>query len=82
MYIGNGWQKFCKEIDDFYRHRNKASASTVTDSGIHTGVISGDFVSDDSGSYAYTMAVDVPISDGAYVRFEVSNNIAVIVGVV
>ena len=76
----NGWIRFCEACNDLYSDIEEAEKADTNDGGIRTGIISGDFVSDDKGSYAYELAVDIAISDGMYVKFEVSNNIAVIVG--
>ena len=76
----NGWNRFCEAIDDLYSDIEDSEKADTNDGGIRTGIIYGDFVSDDKGSYAYELAVDIAISDGMYVKFEVSNNIAVIVG--
>ena len=76
----NGWTRFCQAIDELYSDMAETEKADTNDGGIRTGIISGDFVSDDKGSYAYELAVDIALSDGMYVKFEVSNNIAVIVG--
>lgn len=79
MYIGNGVRDLQDAVRELYETAEVATTSSES-GGIRTGQVTGDFVSDAAGSYAYTMAVDVPVSDGDYVLFEVSNNIAVIIG--
>ena len=68
-----GVDSLCNAIANAVRRDNDQD-------NIKHGKISGSVINVAGRSYAYTVAVDIPVSDGDWVYVMITNNRAVVVG--